>query len=58
MGNVFAYLTTSGTSTTPPILIPQWQMKTPIRGGCPDTLISGGKDFTVINFPLSSCKST
>src|SRR3990170_2289571 len=31
-GRVFAYLTTFGTFTTPPMLMPQWQTKTPIRG--------------------------
>ncbi len=51
-GRVLAYLVTSGTSTYPPILIPQWQINTPIRGGCPATKISGGNVFSVIKVPL------
>ena len=36
-GRVAAYSLTLGTSTTPPILRPQWQTKTPMRGTFPQT---------------------
>ena len=54
-GSVFVYSTTDGTSTNPPMFVPQWQTKTPIRkssdpgsagvsGGCSSVSpgVSGG----------------
>ena len=49
-GSVQAYSATAGTSTTAPMLTPQWQTKTPIRGACPSTGISGTswRDATIV----------
>src|ERR1039457_1136299 len=57
LSSVLTYSTTLGTSTTPAMLLPQWQTKTPIRGGCPLTSISGGYSLTVIREPLASLRS-
>ncbi len=51
---VLAYSTTLGTSTTPAMLLPQWQTKTPMRGGCPLTSVSGGYSLAAINEPRAS----
>ena len=40
-GSVFAYSATAGTSTTPPMLMPQWHTKTPTLGVSPISLSSG-----------------
>jgi len=53
LGNVFAYSMTPGTFTTPPMLMPQWHTKTPMRGSWPETSISGGYSLGVASFPLS-----
>ncbi len=47
-GAFLMYSTTDGTSTVEPMLIPQWQTNTPIRGSCPLTSISatGSSDLT------------
>ena len=37
-----AYSTVEGTSTTRPMLAPQWQTKTPTRGSSCETSLSGG----------------
>ena len=44
-----AYSATAGTSTTLPILMPQWQTKTPIRGGSPDMSRSCGNDAAAVS---------
>ena len=41
-GRVFAYSVTAGTSTTDPMLIPQWQTQTPTLGSLPSTSFSAG----------------
>src|SRR3989337_587684 len=40
LGRVRAYSTTAGTSTTPAMLLPQWQMKTPTRGSATSVIAS------------------
>src|ERR1019366_10541784 len=42
LGSVLEYSTTEGTLTTPAMLVPQWQTKTPTRGSSPFTSLSGG----------------
>ena len=41
-GKSFTYSTTLGTSTMPPMLMPQWQTNTPTRGSSSLTSRSGG----------------
>ena len=53
-----AYSTTSGTLTTPPMLIPQWQTKTPMRGASSATSRSGGYDrLAAFRLPRASASS-
>ena len=47
LGSVLTYSTTSGTFTTPPMLMPQWHTKTPILGPVPRRSASAGSVLSV-----------
>ena len=56
-GKPAAYSTTSGTFTTAPMLMPQWQIKTPTCGISPLTSRSSGQMRSSVNVPRALASS-
>ncbi len=55
-GRSLAYSATLSTSTTPAMLVPQWQTKTPTRGSSPTTSRSGGYSLSTVSVPRESAR--
>jgi hypothetical protein len=56
LGRVSAYALTFGTSTTPPMLMPQWQTNTPMRGASPTISFSTGYSFFLTRLFLTGAR--